>query len=79
MENPKIRIESDGHYTQVWVNGEKISDRACAIDFHAEFQQVYCEIEKYVYDTDGNKVIVDDDALREKVVVVDTMEKGDAE
>lgn len=72
MENPKIRIESDGRYTQVWVDGEKISDRVCAIDFHAEPNEVYCETEEYVKDKDGKHIIKNDEVLREKVVILNT-------
>ena len=81
MENPKIRIESDGQYTQVWVDGEKISDRACMIDFrfYAEPNEVYCETEEYVKDKDGKNIIKNDEVLRERVVILDTTKKGNAE
>ena len=81
METTKIRIESDGHCTQVWVDGEKISDRACMIDFrfHAEPFEVYCETEEYVKDKDGNNIIKNDEVLRERVVILDTTRRGNAE
>lgn len=81
MKNPKIRIESDGHCTQVWVDGEKISDRACMIDFrfYAEPNEVYCETEEYVKDEDGKNIIKNNEVLTERVVILDTTKKGDAE
>jgi hypothetical protein len=33
MKNPKVRIESDGLYTEVYIDGEKV-DMAVAVDFH---------------------------------------------
>lgn len=71
-EKPKIRIESDGHLTQVWIDGERVSDKATTIDFHAEPLEVYCEIEKFKLDEKGNRIVENDDLLREKVVVIDT-------
>lgn len=32
MDNPKIRIESDGHFAEVYLDGEKI--RCASLDFH---------------------------------------------
>lgn len=74
MEKPKIRIESDGYITKIWIDGEKVSDNATMADFkfHAEPREVYCEIEQYVLDGKGNKVIENNNLLREKVVVIDT-------
>ena len=72
MENPKIRIESDGHITEVWIDGEKISDKACMIDFYAEPCEVYCEIEEYRIDKKGKKIIENNVLLKDKVIVIDT-------
>ena len=74
MENPKIRIESDGRITEVWIDGEKVSKNATMLDFnfHAEPFQVYCEIERYELDKDG-KIVKNNELLREKMVVIDTM------
>lgn len=47
MENPKVRIESDGHITEVYIDGKKV-DRATMIDFHAEPNSVVCKYEKYI-------------------------------
>lgn len=75
MEKPKIRIESDGYTTKVWIDGEKVSNKATMIDFvfHAEPLQVYCEIEQYELDKDGNKIVKNNELLKEKMVVIDTM------
>lgn len=32
MDNPKIRIESDGHFAEVYIDGEKV--RCTSLDFH---------------------------------------------
>ena len=42
-------------------------------NFHAEPFQVYCEIERYELDKDGNKIVKNNELLREKMVVIDTM------
>ena len=42
-------------------------------EFHAEPFEVYCELEKYKLDKDGNKIIENDEMLKEKVVVINTM------
>lgn len=75
MDNPKIRIESDGRITEVWIDGEKVSKNATMLDFnfHAEPLQVYCEIEQYELDKDGNKIVKNNELLKEKMVVIDTM------
>lgn len=75
MDNSKIRIESDGYLTHVWIDGERVSNNATMLDFnfHAEPLRVYCEIEQYRLDKDGNKIIKNDELLKEKMVVIDTM------
>jgi hypothetical protein len=56
MENPKIRIESDGIHTEVYINGEKV--RAISIEFaHSLNEIAICKIGQYVTDTDGNIVV----------------------
>lgn len=35
MDNPKIKIESDGLRTEVWINGEKVKN-CTQLDFHAD-------------------------------------------
>ena len=54
MENPKLRIESDGEVTEVYIDGKKV-DKATMADFkfHAEPLHVECEIERYVLDANG--------------------------
>lgn len=34
MDNPKIRIESDGHFTEVYLDGKKV--RCTSLDFHGD-------------------------------------------
>ena len=36
MENPKIRIESDGHFAEVYLDGEKV--RCTFLDFHGDIE-----------------------------------------
>ena len=51
MENPKIRIESNGHITEVWIDGQKVKKATMAdFEFHAEPWEVYFELEKYQLD-----------------------------
>lgn len=73
MDNPKIRIESDGHITEVWIDGEKVEKATMAdFEFHAEPFKVYCELEKYQLDKDGEIIVKNDELLKENIVVVDT-------
>lgn len=34
MDNPKIRIESDGHFAEVYLDGTKV--RCTSLDFHGD-------------------------------------------
>ena len=73
MENPKIRIESDGNVTEVWIDGQKVGKATMAdFEFHAEPFEVYCELEKYQHDKDGNLIVKNDELLKENIVVIDT-------
>ena len=55
MENPKLRIESDGVVTEVYIDGIKVKKAAMAdFVFHAEPQHVECEIERYLLNDDGS-------------------------
>ena len=73
MDNPKIRIESDGHITEVWIDGQKVEKATMAdFEFHAEPFEVYCELEKYQLDKDGEIIVKNDELLKENIVVVDT-------
>lgn len=39
MENPNIRIESDGHKAELYINGEKVNDiNALVFNFDAGYQ-----------------------------------------
>lgn len=73
MENPKIRIESDGYVTEVWIDGQKVKNTTMAdFKFHAEPFEVYCELEKCQHDKDGNIIVKNDEILKENIVVIDT-------
>lgn len=55
MDNPKLRIESDGAITEVYIDGKKV-DKATMADFtfHADPQYVECEIERILLNDDGS-------------------------
>lgn len=67
MKNPKLRIETDGITTEIYIDGQKV-EKAYMLDLHAEPCEVYCEIRKYVC---GENV------LRTKEIVIDTTHKGE--
>ena len=74
MDNPKIRIESNGHITEVWIDGQKVEKAIMAdFEFHAEPFEVYCELEKYQIGEKGNIIIENGELLKENMVVIDTM------
>ena len=74
MENPKIRIESNGHITEVWIDGQKVEKATMAdFEFHAEPFTVYCELEKYQIGEKGNIIIENGEPLKENMVVIYTM------
>ena len=52
MENPKLRIESDGFITEVYIDGEKVKYIA-SYDFHAEILKATCTIEKRIENEKG--------------------------
>lgn len=80
MENPKLRIETDGRMTEIYIDGQKV-EKAYMLELHAEPCEVYCEIGKYVCGTDGLPLLNDDktDVKRTKEIVIDTTHKGDSE
>ena len=74
MDNPKIRIESDGHITEVWIDGQKVEKATMAdFEFRAEPWEVYCKLEKYQLDKDGGIIVKNDEPLKEKIVVINTL------
>lgn len=74
MENPKIKIESDGNITEVWIDGQKVEKATMAdFEFHAEPFEVYCELEKYQLDKNRKIIVKNNELLKEKMVVIDTM------
>jgi hypothetical protein len=68
MENPKIRIESDGNKTEVFVDGKKI-DKSTNIYFQADpvniEHNVRCIITRYKADESGNYVIENGELVKE--------------
>lgn len=59
MENPQIRIESDGKITKLWVNGEQ-QHNLTSLTFEASVGEAYCEVKEHVIDDNGNFVLNDD-------------------
>ena len=66
MENPKLRIESDGRITEVYIDGKKVN-RATMADFHfhAEPFDVKFTYEKYATDKSGKIKIENNETVRE--------------
>lgn len=69
MENPKVRIESDGQKTEVYINGEKVKT-GTMIDFHFrhdvfddEPYRVTCALTQNVFNDDGLVVIKDNEIV----------------
>ena len=55
MKNPKLRIESDGEITEVYIDGKKVEKATMAdFHFHAEPGYVECEVERILLDVDGS-------------------------
>ena len=73
MKNPKLRIESDGIVTEVYIDGKKV-EKATMADFlfHAEPFEVYCEIEKYKLNQNLCPCVEENELKKERVVVIDT-------
>lgn len=68
MDNPKIRIESDGIRTEVYLDGEKV-DSCISLDFHATVDDgihVEWNGEKHKKDDNGKLVIENDDIVTEE-------------
>ena len=73
MENPKIRIESNGYITEVYFNGKKIENaRLLDFIFHAEPLEVLCEAKKVKLDENGEVVFDGDEVVTESLLLVDT-------
>lgn len=53
MQNPKVRIESDGMTTEVYVNGEK-ARLVKQVLFFGIPGEIRCELEQYAVGEDGN-------------------------
>lgn len=52
MKNPKIRIESDGKNTQMFVDGKEV-DGMTFVSFEADGESVICEYEKLKTNKEG--------------------------
>jgi hypothetical protein len=68
MNNPKIRIESDGNKTEVYIDGQKI-ENGTNVDFHAGpvnlEHNVQCTVMRYKTDADGKHVIENGSLVKE--------------
>lgn len=53
MQNPKVRIETDGITTEVYVNGEKMK-LVKQVLFFGIPGEIRCELEQYTVSEDGN-------------------------
>lgn len=71
-----IRIESDGTFTKVFVDGKQIP-KGTMVDFifHAEPLHVYCEVERMKTDKKGNILVNEKDwsIVKEREVLINTM------
>ena len=66
MDNPKLRIESDGHITEVYIDGKKVN-RATMADFHFHAEPNIAEFkyEKYVTDSNGKLLLRNNKSVKE--------------
>lgn len=65
MAKQTVRIESDGTYTKLWVNGEEILD-GTMLDFHAEPSWVTCEYWQYEKSENGKYLVLNNDVVQKK-------------
>lgn len=65
MIEPKIRIESDGTCTRLWINDVEIHDLTM-LDFHAEPDWASCEYYQYKRTEGGKYMTHGGDVLSEK-------------
>lgn len=64
MENPKIRIESDGRITKVYIDGKEIKG-ATNIGFHAVPANVQCIVLRIKMDENERPATVNNDIVKE--------------
>jgi hypothetical protein len=76
MNNPKIRIESDGKKTEVYINGKEVK-RATMVDFHFNHDvdkerqdMVTCELTQYVLDSDKKILVKDNEFVRKTINIL---------
>ena len=68
MDNPKIRIESDGICTEVYLDGKRVNS-CITLDFHATVEDgihVTWNGAKHKKDENGKLVIENDDIVTEE-------------
>lgn len=69
MDNPKIRIESDGNFVELYLNGEKVKSQLIDFRFHANVKNQKISIEWggliAVEDESGSPVIKHDNIMTE--------------
>lgn len=68
MDNPKIKIESDGICTKVYLDGEKIKN-CTSINFHADVENgihVQWNGTKHKEDENGHLIIENDEIAAEE-------------
>lgn len=68
MDNPKIRIESDGMRTVVYIDGKKI-ERCTSLDFHANVDNginIYWNGTMQKEDENGHLIIENDEIATEE-------------
>lgn len=69
MDNPKIRIESDGNSIELYLNGKKVKPQLIDFRFHANIKRQKTSIEWggliAVQDESGNPVIKYDNIVTE--------------
>lgn len=69
MDNPKIKIESDGIATEVYLNGERISDTLIDFSFRAHIDTgLHVEYggERFKRDKNGKAIIENNEIVTEK-------------
>ena len=71
MINPKLRIESDGIITEIYIDGVKV-ERATECLFHAEPVEVICNVEKFKIDKSENIVVKRNELAKELITVFKT-------
>lgn len=64
MENPIIKIESDGQTTEVYIDGKKI-DLCTEFDFHADSDGIRYTYRNYKRNALGNPLVIGNELVSE--------------